>query len=167
VRRQRKVCATVASAAAIAMLTGCGSDSARKPTARSATASIVDVCEAAAHEIVGIDDKLTIAKQLEIQAPKPKIAKQTVFEGLFQQAAMEAQKLDNTTAAKVRRLPATSHTPVALADLPRDRTQLRVIVRTAHGRSLASNRSQHGLFAAFIKANGGCGHVGATKPVLG
>lgn len=148
-RKRRATGITVAAAATVAMLAGCGGE--RKLAEQSEASRTRAVCEAATHSLLRIDETLAIEVKLETQAPKPRIAKWSAVEGFFRQAAEQGQKVDAAIAVKVRRLPVSADTPVVLADLARNQAQLRVVARMARGRSLTSNRRQHNLTLAFVR----------------
>ena len=74
---------------------------------------------------------------------------------LIEEAAEESEKVDEATAAEVRREPVSARTGQALADLARSRAELRAIVRVVQHDGVAVGDYPPLLLLRFVEANGG------------
>ena len=86
---------------------------------------------------------------------------------LIEEAAEESEKVDEATAAEVRREPVSARTGPALADLARSRAELRAIVRVVQHDGVAVGDYPPLLLLRFVEANGGCFRVQSRKPIGG
>jgi hypothetical protein len=133
---------------------GCGGQSPRTPAQQSATSRLAAICDEGRNELLTID--------------RHKIQPHAGFVGkLIEEAAEESEKVDEATAAEVRREPVSARTGQALADLARSRAELRAIVRVVQHDGVAVGDYPPLLLLRFVEANGGCFRVQSRKPIGG
>jgi hypothetical protein len=146
----------VAGAITVAVaMTGCGKGSPATLTRESATSQLIAVCSEASHELLTID-------QQKLRAPEL-----SVVGRLIEEAATEGEKVDETTAAKMHRLPTNRHTATALAYLAHSRTELQAVVRAVRRHGTEYIDLPRGLLLSFLRANSGCGQVHLRNPTTG
>jgi hypothetical protein len=130
---------------------GCGAQSRHASVKPTAASRLTAVCDEAGHELLTID-------RHKIQPDAQVLGR------LIEEAAEESERVDKATVASVRRLPTSTRTAEALADLARSRVELQAIVRVVRRHGISYADIPQGLPLHFLEANGGCGRVQIRKP---
>lgn len=145
------------AAALVLALSGCGkgqlqkSSSASRALSAASLARLTVICSDAQHALLAIDHR-----RLHLEL--------AVLGRLIEQAAAEAQAVDESAEAKVRRLPRSSYVEEVLAYLAHSRAELRTIAQAVKRHGIRFNTLPRRLIVAFVRANSGCGAARVSSP---